>query len=40
MHENPVRAGFVVDPSEWKYSSAGLYYRNIESPVSITAVEW
>lgn len=40
MHENPVRAGFVTDPCAWKYSSAGLYYRDEPSIVPITAIEW
>lgn len=40
MHENPLRAGYVVDPSEWRYSSAGFYYREAESPVSVTPLEW
>jgi len=40
MHNNPVRAGYVTDPCEWKYSSAGLYYTNKDSIVPITAIEW
>jgi len=40
MHENPVRAGFVNDPSEWRYSSAAAYYRDGESLVPITGIEW
>jgi len=40
MHANPVRAGYVVDPCEWKYSSAGFYYRDRESVVPISVIEW
>lgn len=40
MHENPVRAGFVVDPCAWKYSSAGWYYLESESVVPVTPIEW
>lgn len=40
MHNNPVRAGYVSDPSEWTYSSAGLYYRDDESAVPVAAIEW
>jgi REP element-mobilizing transposase RayT len=40
IHSNPVRAGFVDDPSAWKYSSAGFYYRDIESIIPITPIEW
>ena len=40
MHDNPVRAGFVVDPCAWKYSSAGLYYLNEASQIPITPIEW
>ncbi|MCE5197417.1 MAG: transposase [Armatimonadota bacterium] len=39
IHNNPVRAGFVNDPSHWKYSSAGFYYCDAESPVIVTPVE-
>jgi REP element-mobilizing transposase RayT len=40
LHDNPRRAGYVSDPCDWKYSSAGLYYRNSESPVPVTPIEW
>jgi len=40
MHENPVRAGYVLDPCEWRYSSAGFYYRDAKCPVQITPIEW
>lgn len=25
IHQNPVKSGFVIEPWEWKYSSAGNY---------------
>lgn len=28
LHENPVRAGFVIEPQDWLYSSAIDYYTN------------
>jgi len=28
IHENPVRAGFVINPEEYLYSSASNYFRN------------
>lgn len=40
MHNNPLRAGFVVNPEDWKYSSAGFCYRQAESIVPITPIEW
>ena len=40
MHDNPVRAGFVTDPCEWKYSSAAAWYRDQQSIVPVTPVEW
>lgn len=40
IHSNPVRAGFVNDPCEWRYSSAGFYLRENESLLPITPVEW
>ena len=40
MHKNPVRAGYVVDPCEWRYSSAAAYYRDEEPIVPITGIEW
>lgn len=32
IHNNPVKAGFVTNPEEWKYSSAKNYYTN-EPPI-------
>ena len=40
MRDNPIGAGYVVDPCEWKYSSAGFYYRDTNPPVPITPLEW
>ena len=40
IHDNPVRAGYVDNPEDWKYSSAGVYYRDTSSPVPITFIEW
>jgi putative transposase len=40
IHNNPVRAGHIEDPDEWKYSSAGFYYRNRESLVPIEPIMW
>lgn len=31
IHENPVKAGFVIDPAEWEFSSAATYARRRES---------
>jgi putative transposase len=40
IHDNPRRAGYVVDPADWKYSSAGVYYRNAEPLIPVTGIEW
>ncbi len=40
MHDNPVRAGFVLDPCHWKYSSAGFYYQQTPSMVPIALLDW
>jgi len=40
LHDNPVRAGFVEDPCDWKYSSAGFYYREASSLIRIAVIEW
>ncbi len=40
IHNNPVKAGFVELPQHWKYSSAGLYYDEAESPVPVAPLEW
>jgi REP element-mobilizing transposase RayT len=38
IHENPVKRGYVSDPTHWRYSSARNYAR-IESLVSVTT-DW
>ena len=40
IHRNPERAGYVIDPCEWKHSSAGLYYREQKSLVPVVPLEW
>lgn len=40
MHNNPLRAGFVANAEDWKYSSAGFYYREAESVIPITVLDW
>lgn len=40
MHNNPVRAGYVANPEDWKYSSAGFYYKDRTSEIPITGLEW
>ena len=40
MHDNPMRAGYVENPSEWKYSSAGFYYEDRESIIPISVIDW
>ena len=38
IHENPVRRGYVSDPTHWRYSSARNYAK-MESLVSVTT-DW
>lgn len=40
IHDNPRRAGYVADPCDWKYSSAGFYYRDAEPLIPITPIMW
>jgi len=40
IHENPVRAGYVEDPSQWKYSSACFYYEGREAVVPVEPIDW
>ena len=40
VHNNPVRAGYVSEICEWKYSSARFYYRDEESIIPVTRIEW
>lgn len=39
MHNNPVRAGFVVDQCDWKYSSAGFYLKDLGSEVPLVPID-
>ncbi len=39
LHDNPVRAGYVIDPCAWRYSSAGFYYREEPSVVPIAPLD-
>ena len=36
LHENPVKAGFVTLPQEWKYSSAIDYYTECDGLLKLT----
>ena len=36
LHENPVKAGFVTFPQEWKYSSAIDYYTECDGLLKLT----
>ena len=38
LHQNPVKAGFVLAPEEWKYSSAVDYYTNRKGLIEIVRV--
>lgn len=38
IHRNPVKAGFVKDTADWKYSSARNYYLNDNSVIKIDIV--
>jgi len=40
MHDDPVRAGSVDDPCDWRHSSARFYYRELPSAVPITPILW
>ncbi len=40
IHANPVRAGYVDDPCDWRYSSAGFYYRDSEPLIPVEPVDW
>lgn len=35
LHQNPVRAGFVFEPQDWKYSSGADYYTNLKGLLNI-----
>jgi putative transposase len=36
LHENPVRSGYVIEPQEWKYSSAIDLYTNGKGLLTLT----
>jgi putative transposase len=40
MHDNPVRAGYIANPSEWVYSSAAFYNETGDAPIPVTPIEW
>ena len=35
IHKNPVKAGFVTEPENWKYSSAGNYFGKSTCPIDL-----
>ncbi|PSG90752.1 REP-associated tyrosine transposase [Aurantibacter aestuarii] len=35
IHENPVKSGFVTNPTDWKYSSARNYANNDQTVIEI-----
>ncbi|MBO9592366.1 MAG: transposase [Niabella sp.] len=37
LHQNPVRAGFVFEPQDWKHSSAMDYYTNLKGLLVLEA---
>ena len=39
IHNNPVKAGFVVQPTDWRYSSAGNYSGHKENKLDVD-IEW
>ena len=38
IHYNPVRKNFVLNPSDWKYSSAADYYTDRKGPLDIVRI--
>ena len=38
-HNNPVRAGLVGDPGDWKWSSYGWYQGDIDVPIIMDKIE-
>jgi hypothetical protein len=40
IHENPVRAGYVQDPSQWTYSSACLYCEGRQPVIRVDPIDW
>ena len=39
IHSNPVKAGFVISPEMWQYSSAGDYYTKENGMLEIEFIE-
>ena len=39
LHENPMKAGFVMLPKEWKYSSAIGFYTACDGLLKLTEKE-
>jgi len=39
IHQNPVKAGLVKEPQDWKWSSAGDYLRGSKGPLDVW-MEW
>ena len=40
LHANPVRAGYVSNPCDWRYSSAAAYRADGESLIPLSPAEW
>ena len=40
VYENPVRAGYVEDMLDWRYSSARYWYTEGESVLPLEAIDW
>ncbi|SYZ73788.1 conserved hypothetical protein [Candidatus Zixiibacteriota bacterium] len=41
IHNNPVKAGLVQRPEEWKYSSAGFWLKEIPGPIVVeSSFKW
>ena len=38
IHKNPVRAGIVINPEEYIYSSANQYYTGIVSLIPVEVI--
>jgi putative transposase len=38
IHNNPVKAGFVLNPEDWPYSSARLYSNDEKGIVEVTPI--
>ena len=38
-HNNPVRAGFVKEPGDWKWSSYNWYHGELDVPINMDEIE-